>query len=231
MKQKLQKIKNYVQFLIILAAILVTVYLFVVRGLSIREILSYAERNHLKIFLALMGLYILKGCCGIVPYSALNIAAAVSFPLLQAILINTLGTIVCFCISYAFGRMTRTDRLEAKLSEYPKLARYMSGAKKNEWVLCFALHIAGFSSEVIGILFGILRMKFALYLGAAMLGVLPGMICITISGGTKDITSAKFWIFFALNALMALVGLAVLWIRVRGQKKHAEAVEKGGTES
>ncbi|MDO4317516.1 MAG: VTT domain-containing protein [Lachnospiraceae bacterium] len=224
-----KKIKNYIQFVIIIVSIVTVAYLFGYRGVKIRDVLLYAEHNHLKIFLLLMSLYALKACCGIIPYSGLNIAAAMSFPLWQAILINALGTVVCFSISYLFGRMTRTERLEAKLAEHPKLARYMEGAREDEWALCFALHIAGLSSEVIGILFGIMRMPYGIYLGSAVLGVFPGMVCVSISGGTKDFTSLKFWFFYSINLLTALLGFAVLGLRVRKHrrlKKEKDAAEK-----
>lgn len=221
-----KKLKNYVQFLIIFVSIVAVIYLFGYRGVTIRDILLYAEHNHLKIFLLLMGLYVLKACCGIIPYSGLNLATAMSFPLWQAILINLLGTALCFSVSYLFGRMTKTDRLEAKLAEHPKLARYMEGAKEDEWALCFALHIAGLSSEVIGILFGIMRMPYSIYLISSVLGVFPGMVCVSISGGTKDVTSLKFWIFYSINLLTALFGFALLGLRIRKRRKQKKEIQE-----
>ncbi len=221
-----KKLKNYVQFLIIFVSFVSVIYLFGYRGVTIRDVLLYAEQNHLKIFLLLMGLYVLKACCGIIPYSGLNLAAAMSFPLWQAILINLLGTALCFSVSYLFGRMTRTERLEAKLAEHPKLARYMEGAKEDEWALCFALHIAGLSSEVIGILFGIMRMPYSIYLISAVLGVFPGMVCVSISGETKDVTSLKFWIFYSINLLTALFGFVLLGLRIRKRRKKEKEIQE-----
>ncbi len=221
-----KKLKNYVQFLIIFVSFVSVIYLFGYRGVTIRDVLLYAEQNHLKIFLLLMGLYVLKACCGIIPYSGLNLAAAMSFPLWQAILINLLGTALCFSVSYLFGRMTKTDRLEAKLAEHPKLARYMEGAKEDEWALCFALHIAGLSSEVIGILFGIMRMPYSIYLISAVLGVFPGMVCVSISGETKDVTSLKFWIFYSINLLTALFGFVLLGLRIRKRRKKEKEIQE-----
>ncbi len=207
----LRRGKNYLQFVIIAAAILYALYLFRYKGLTIRGILAFAHGNPWKMLATILALYAFKACCVMIPYSGLVLASAVSFPLAQAIGINLVGSILCFSISYAFGRMTPQERLEKKLQEHRRIAPYVVGARKKEWLVCFANHLMGLSSEVLGMLYGLMRTPFAVYLSASILGVLPGMTLVSIAGKMDGLRDWRFYFFLGLNYALVIVGYAIMF--------------------
>lgn len=218
-----RRMKNYLQFVVILAAVLYAVYLFQYRGMTIRDILGYAQNNRFKMLVTIWSLYAFKACCTIIPYSGLVLAAALSFPLYQAIGVSLVGTVLCFSISYFFGRMTKKDRLEKKMSENRRIAPFMIGAKEHEWSLCFANHIAGLSSEVLGMLFGMMRTPYSVYLTASLAGVLPGMLCVSIAGKMDGLRDWRFYLFYGMNLTFTLIGYGMmLWrvVKIRRESKN-----------
>ena len=91
------------------------------------------------------------------------------FPLWEALTINAVGTAVTLSISYLIGCRTKTESLESKLQKYPKIQKYFTTTQKYGFVFCFAIHMIGLSMEVLGIIFGMLRIGFWQYLVSSWL--------------------------------------------------------------
>lgn len=181
-------------------------------------LLAYAE-NHLgKMIAIILGLFVLKGCSGALLYSVLVFASAFVLPLPVAIVVNVVGTVLCFSISYLFGRCTDGRRLEEKLRRYPKFAKYIIGSATGKEMLCFGTRMAGLSGEVAGIIFGLMRIPYWDFLWASLMGVAPGMLCVTVAGWLRDIHSPWFWILQSLNLLFAPLGFWLLARKGNGEK-------------
>lgn len=181
-------------------------------------LLAYAENNRGIMIAMILGLYVLKGCSGALLYSVLVFASAFVLPLPVAIVVNMLGTVLCFSVSYLFGRGTDSRRLEEKLERYPKFAKYIIGSSTGKELLCFGTRMAGLSSEAAGIIFGLMRIPYWDFLWASLMGVAPGMLCVTVAGWLGDIHSPWFWILQSLNLLFAPLGFWVLACKRRGEE-------------
>ena len=151
--------------------------------------------------------FIIKGLSGVVVYNALVIVVSLIFPLPAALAINGVGTAICLSVSYWIGRRTKTESLEQKLAEHPKLQKYFSATREYGFVSCFAIHLIGLSMEVLGILFGMLRIDFWTYLASSWLAIIPGMVCFTIAGAELNLRSPLFWLVLAIDGVLILFGI------------------------
>ena len=117
------------------------------------------------------------------------------------------GTALCLSISYWMGRSTRTDSLEGLLSRHPKLSKYFTATQQYGFVFCFTIHMLGLNMELLGVLFGMMRLNFWTYLSASWLSIAPGMVCLCILGNNLDFKSPVFWAMLALNLVLLLGSL------------------------
>lgn len=135
------------------------------------------------------------------------LAVLVILPLPAALAISGVGTALCLSISYWMGRSTRTDSLEGLLSRHPKLNKYFTATQQYGFVFCFTIHMLGLNMELLGVLFGMMRLNFWTYLSASWLSIAPGMVCLCILGNNLDFKSPVFWAMLALNLVLLLGSL------------------------
>lgn len=155
----------------------------------------------------ILALFAVKGISGVVVYNALVVVVSLIFPLPAALAINAVGTVLCLSISYWIGRSTRTESLEVLLNKHPKLRKYFTATQEYGFVSCFAIHMLGLNMEVLGVLFGMMRLNFWTYLSASWLSIAPGMVCLCILGNNLDFKSPVFWAMLALNLVLLLGSL------------------------
>ena len=155
----------------------------------------------------ILALFAVKGISGVVVYNALVVVVSLIFPLPAALAINAVGTALCLSISYWIGRSTRTESLEGLLNKHPKLRKYFAATQEYGFVSCFAIHLIGLSMEVLGILFGMLRIDFWTYLASSWLAIIPGMVCFTIAGAELNLRSPLFWLVLAIDGVLILFGI------------------------
>lgn len=135
------------------------------------------------------------------------LAVLVILALPAALAISGVGTALCLSISYWMGRSTRTDSLEGLLSRHPKLNKYFTATQQYGFVFCFTIHMLGLNMELLGVLFGMMRLNFWTYLSASWLSIAPGMVCLCILGNNLDFKSPVFWAMLALNLVLLLGSL------------------------
>lgn len=140
-------------------------------------------------------------------YNALVIVVSLIFPLPTALAINGAGTAICLSVSYWIGRRTKTESLEQKLAEHPKLQKYFSATREYGFVSCFAIHLIGLSMEVLGILFGMLRIDFWAYLASSWLAIIPGHGLLHDRGRGAEPPLAAVLLVLAIDGVLILFGI------------------------
>lgn len=165
-----------------------------------------ADRPVLAV-LVVLGLYVLKGFSGVVVYNALVVVVSMVLPLPAALAVNGVGTAVCLSISYAMGRFTKTESLESVLDRHPKIKRYFSATQEYGFAMCFAIHMLGLNMEVLGVLFGMMRLNYWSYLASSWLAIMPGMVCFCILGNNPDFRNPVFWALLIADGLLILGAL------------------------
>ena len=149
----------------------------------------------------------MKGISGVVVYNALVVVVSLIFPLPAALAINAVGTVLCLSISYWIGRSTRTESLEGLLNKHPKLRKYFTATQEYGFVSCFAIHMLGLNMEVLGVLFGMMRLNYWSYLASSWLAIMPGMVCFCILGNNLDFRNPVFWALLIADGLLILGAL------------------------
>ena len=155
----------------------------------------------------ILALFAVKGISGVVVYNALVVVVSLIFPLPAALAINAVGTALCLSISYWIGRSTRTESLEGLLNKHPKLQKYFAATQEYGFVSCFAIHMLGLNMEVLGVLFGMMRLNYWSYLASSWLAIMPGMVCFCILGNNLDFRNPVFWALLIADGLLILGAL------------------------
>ena len=73
--------------------------------LKVDQIIAAVNDNSLIAALVILALFAFKGC-SCIPYAVILIGCALIFELPLAILINTVGTVLCISVSYLIGRFS-----------------------------------------------------------------------------------------------------------------------------
>lgn len=188
----MSKLRDFAPILIVICCAAVFGTLLMTGVIDLNSIPTLVEHRPVLAVCVVLLFFIIKGLSGVVVYNALVIVVSLIFPLPTALAINGVGTAICLSVSYWIGRRTKTESLEQKLAEHPKLQKYFSATREYGFVSCFAIHLIGLSMEVLGILFGMLRIDFWTYLASSWLAIIPGMVCFTIAGAELNLRSPLF---------------------------------------
>lgn len=173
--------------------------------LKVDQIIAAVNDNRLIAALVILALFAFKGC-SCIPYAVILIGCALIFQLPLAILINTVGTVLCISVSYLIGRFSKGLTFEGIMEKHPKFRRYFSNAENYSFTFVFFTHTLHLSTEVQGVLFGILRTPYWAYVSGSMVALIPSMLIYTVIGDEFDFTNPLFWAFVALDALTVLIG-------------------------
>ena len=97
------------------------------------------------------------------------------------------------------------------------IKKYFDKCETNSFLVSYILHALGLSTEVLGIMFGFLKMPYLKYLISSFIAVAPGMVCVTIFGKELDVTSPAFWIAVAVE--VTVIVSAYIYSKKRLLKK------------
>ena len=153
--------------------------------------------------------------CGVIDLGTMPqlVADKPVLAVLVALVINAVGLVISLTASYLVGRHTDPSDLNGLLDRHPRIKRFFDPSQEMGFASCFVIHSLGLSTEVLGVLFGMLRTGYGTYLVSSWLAIYPGTVCFTILGSRLDFHSPVFWAFLAVNVVM--LGYALLYCRRR----------------
>lgn len=177
--------------------------------------------NKWLIVIAIIGVFVIKGFLPI-PFPFILIMTGVMFRPVNAILINTFGTVVVFTINYLWGRFTGGGVAIKKLEKYDNVRDMMAHHGKTKLGVLVALRlIPSVPVNLISKTYG--GMKFPLYdfLVASLLGFFPKIWTYSVMGG--NISQPFTWSFMApIIVLLILSGVATLIVNITLEKRKGE---------
>ena len=203
----MSKLRDFAPILIVICCAAVFGTLLMTGVIDLNTIPALVEHRPVLAVCVVLLFFIIKGLSGVVVYNALVIVVSLIFPLPTALAINGVGTAICLSVSYWIGRRTKTESLEQKLAEHPKLQKYFSATREYGFVSCFAIHMLGLNMEVLGVLFGMMRLNYWSYLASSWLAIMPGMVCFCILGNNPDFRNPVFWALLIADGLLILGAL------------------------
>lgn len=218
-----EKLKMYLPIIVMLVIALTAGILIRLDILKVDQIIAAVNDNRLIAALVILALFAFKGC-SCIPYAVILIGCALIFELPLAILINSVGTVLCISVSYLIGRFSKGLTFEGIMEKHPKFRRYFSNAENYSFTFVFFTHTLHLSTEVQGVLFGLLRTPYWAYVSGSMVALIPSMLIYTVIGDEFDFTNPLFWAFVALDALTVLIGF------VYAKKNLIDGVSKKASE-
>lgn len=221
MKKKFN-LKDYLPVLLMLLCAAVIAALTATGKLNIKDIPRIVEKKPGAAFLVFMALFVLKGISGVILYDALLLMIAAFFRFPFSIFAILAGTAINLSVPYLIGRRTNTEKLNELLSQNPKVAKYLDISKEYGATASAILHMLGLNIEVLGVLFGALRISFPAYLVSSVVGLAPCICSMLVIGDQPDVHTVRFWLMIALYAGCAV--LALLYA------KHLSGRKKGDSE-
>lgn len=199
---------KFVRYLPIVIMLLcaATVGILIARGvLKVDELIAAVDDNRPLAALVILALFAFKGC-SFIPYGVISIGCALIFEMPLAIAINTVGTVLCISVSYLIGRFSKELTLDGVMEKYPKFKRYFHNASQYSFTFCFAVHTLHLSTEVQGVVFGLLRTPYLAYIAGSTLALLPSMLWYTVLGGEFDLKNPLLWVFLGVDLLTMVIG-------------------------
>lgn len=173
--------------------------------LKVDELIAAVDDNRPLAALVILALFAFKGC-SFIPYGVISIGCALIFEMPLAIAINTVGTVLCISVSYLIGRVSKELTFDGVMEKYPKFKRYFHNASQYSFTFCFAVHTLHLSTEVQGVVFGLLRTPYLAYIAGSTLALLPSMLWYTVLGGEFDLKNPLLWVFLGVDLLTMVIG-------------------------
>ena len=206
MSNKLLKILPF-----ILIIVLVVLYLISGNEITpdtIAELLS--DKYYITIPVILL-MFALKSISIVFPLMVLYLAVGMVFPPVTAILVNLAGIVVMVTVPYCIGHFSGsalTDRLKQK---YPKFEVILKRHHSDYFFISYILRAVSFlPGDAVSMYLGSLRIPYKKYFPASVLGMLPGLILVTLIGGSiTDPLSPMFFISLSIQILVIAVSLII----------------------
>lgn len=132
-----------------------------------------------------------------------------------------LGTTASFYLARRFGR-----RLLERFVSEKRVSRLDAYASRMGWGLLFTSRLIGINSGLVSYAAGLTNMSLAVFLSATLLGALPQVLIITLSGQALLRHPLLFVLGMAGLAIMTKVSRAV-WRRLKKGKPEEQLVEEG----
>ena len=148
------------------------------------------------------------------------------FDLPAALAVNTLGSVVCISLPYLTGRGSDGVLVDALLARQPRMRAFYEANRRHLFLVSLVLRVANLSNDILGLVFGSLKMKYWEYLLSSLVGILPAMVLYTVLGNDLDPFSAPVLICFGVD--VASIAAAFLLLRARGGKKADNKTDGGG---
>ena len=221
------KIRKLLPLLVMLLIAGGAVAFILTRGsIGVQELLAWSPENKWLAALAALAAYALKSQTVVVPYALIATAVGLIFDLPAALAVNTLGSVVCISLPYLTGRGSDGVLVDALLARQPRMRAFYEANRRHLFLVSLVLRVANLSNDILGLVFGSLKMKYWEYLLSSLVGILPAMVLYTVLGNDLDPLSAPVLISFGVD--VASIAAAFLLLRARGGKKADNKTDGGG---
>lgn len=207
-----------------LCILLILCYLVFGEEISVQTIINYTPQSPFLATIILFLMYGTKSVSVVFPLIILEIAGGHLFPTIPAIIINTIGIIICHTIAYGIGRFSGTNVIGNLVTKHSLIESVIQKQNDNTFFICFFLRtLYCLPGDVVSMYLGAVKTPFKCYISASTLGTLPSTILATLFGASiTEPSSPMFWISILLMTLFA--GSSWLAYYVYKRKTHRQIV-------
>lgn len=221
MLKKLKLICGIVPILVCIT--LIIFYILSGKNLSADNIINFIQTDNLIIAAIILFLmFAVKSLSVCFPIMVLYIASGCIFPPVTAIIINIIGTAICFSLPYFIGRFSGSEIVKKIEKKYPRISAYLEKQKNNEFFISFLFRsIRCMPLDIISMYFGSLKFSYLPYLIASLLGEIPGLIFETLIGTSIDEPdSPMFWLSIGMTVFLTVASVVCYYIYLKKSKKN-----------
>ena len=218
-KSRIQKIIKY-GALAVWAALIIAI--IVNRDkITVDAIISYTPSNLFLAALVLLLLFALKSLSVFFASIVLYTVAGLLFPLPAAILVNSLGVIVMASEAYLMGRFFGSDIIDTIAEKYPKVQPILHLQDKKPFLFTFLLRMLKVTNvDISSMYMGASRTKFAPYLAASYLALIPELVLYAVLGSSiSDLNPTAAIIAAIIFGCITVASLLIMAYLVRHPEK------------
>lgn len=196
---------------IVISVLFISVYIAAKDNFSIQGILNYTPKNPVWAAIFILFFYAVECISVIFPIVILQIVTGCIFSPLPAILINLAGMIISLIIPYWMGGFSGNITVSKLEQKHPKIAVFAEKQKSHVFLISFLLRVISIlPADLVSIYFGSFKAAFLPYLSGSLLGMLPGMLAVTLMGASAaNPRSPVFIISVIITIILSLFSLAV----------------------
>ena len=188
-----------------LCILLILCYLIFGKEISVQTIIDYTPKSPFLATIILLLMYGFKSISIVFPLIILEIAGGHLFPTIPAIIINTIGIMICHVVAYWIGHISGTAALEKLVEKHSIIETIIQNQNNNSFFICLLLRtLYCLPGDIVSMYLGAAKTPFKCYLFASTLGTLPSTILATLFGASiTEPSSPMFWISVVLMTLFA----------------------------
>ncbi len=186
-------------------------------SIDIRSIVANSPSVALAV-LSVLGIYGVKGAVFVIPASLVYISVGMAFPTAQAVIINLCGIAIEITVSYLFGLLVGGEYVNNLLKKSKGGEKILALEDKNKFASIFVIRfLPVFPIDFASLFFGSMKIPFAKYFLASLLGIAPRVILFTVLGDAAyDYIPMKLIIGLIICAVpISAVYIIIKWIKDR----------------
>ena len=189
--------------------------------ITVDAIISYTPSNLFLAALVLLLLFALKSLSVFFASIVLYTVAGLLFPLPAAILVNALGVIVMASEAYLMGRIFGSDLIGTIAEKYPKVQPILHLQDKKPFLFTFLLRMLKVSNvDISSMYLGASHTKFAPYLAASFLALIPELILYAVLGSSiSDLNPTAAIITIIIFGCITAASLLIMAYLIRHPEK------------
>lgn len=199
---------------VIIAVWLAAVVLYIANRdkISIRFIVDNSPSNGILAALFIWALLAVKSLTVVVSSAIMFIASGMMFPVYIAVPVNIVGSIVMITIPYLIGKRKSNSAIADLTRRYPKLNKLHDFRTRNDILCMFLIRITGLvPSDPVSLYMGACNEDYLRFVTGSVLGMLPGMILVTLFGNEiGDVSSPFFMIAVIIDVIITLACIILL---------------------
>ncbi len=170
--------------------IFIVLYMTFGKNITFDQLVNYTPENKLLATIVIIIMFGLKSLTVFFPIMVLMLVSGAIFNTFTAIIVNTIGVIVCISIPYFIGRFSGGEMAEKLINRNKKLRLISDYQQKNRFFFSYFVRVLGFlPCDIVSLYIGSVKIPYLIYISGSILGFMPGLISATIIG--DSITNPK----------------------------------------
>ncbi|MBQ8568793.1 MAG: TVP38/TMEM64 family protein [Oscillospiraceae bacterium] len=221
---KKSRLKTVIQLApLAMAAVMAVVYLTALKDLKVADLLTYTPENLWLAAGFIIIMFALKSLSFFFPMLIIHAVSGHIFTFPVAVAVNIIGTAVMVTIPYLIGRYAQRDLVDSLISKSKKADRINEFRNEGQLFVSFFLRVINcLPCDLVSMALGAGGVGYKKYLIGSLLGILPGIISVTLMGdNVADPLSPMFIGSAVFEVITALVSAAAYYFyRKKKKMKH-----------